>query len=86
MTEKSTKTKLTLEDIEKLVDYPQYQTIGTLTICILTLTNGAQVTGQSNVISPENFDQQIGRDVSYRNAVDKLWELEGYACKTRGFV
>jgi hypothetical protein len=80
------KTKLTLEDITALIDHEQFVLAETLTICVLKLTNGGQVTGQSNCIDPANFDVEIGREYARKDAIDKIWELEGYACKTRGFL
>lgn len=80
------KTKLSPSDIEALIDHDQFVLCETLTICVLKLTNGAQVTGESNCIDPASFDIQIGRDMARKNAIDKLWALEVYACKTRGFV
>lgn len=76
--------KLTIEEIHGLVAQETYFTHGTLTLCVLDLTNGAQVTGESNCIDPANHDAEIGRKVALENAIDKIWKLEGYALKTRG--
>lgn len=54
-----------------------------LTICILTLENGFTVTGESACASPENFDLKIGREIAYKNAREKIWELEGYLLKEK---
>lgn len=77
--------RLTNEHLRAMVLSTNYLQEGTLTICILTLHNGAQVVGNSNVISPKNFDKVIGKTVAFEDAIDKLWELEGYATKTRGW-
>lgn len=53
-----------------------------LTICVLELRNGFVVTGESACASPENFNEQIGRDIAKRNARDKIWSLEGYLLRT----
>ncbi|MHA3078618.1 Gp49 family protein [Acinetobacter sp. ANC 5502] len=53
----------------------------TLTFCILTLENGFTVTGESACVSPENFDAEIGKDIAYKNAREKIWQLEGYLLK-----
>lgn len=53
----------------------------TLTFCILTLENGFTVTGESACVSPENFDAEIGKDIAYQNAREKIWQLEGYLLK-----
>lgn len=53
------------------------------TICLLTLRNGFTVTGEAGVVSPENFNEEIGRDVAFKNAREKIWLLEGYLLKDR---
>jgi len=55
----------------------------TLTTCLLTLVNGYHVTGESAAASPENFDREIGEQIAYRNARDKIWALEGYLLRQR---
>jgi hypothetical protein len=55
----------------------------TLTICVLTLKNGFQVTGESAAASPENFDQAIGRRIARDQARGKIWALEGYLLKSK---
>lgn len=56
-----------------------------LTVCVLTLVNGFTVTGESACVSPENFNAEIGREVAEKNAVEKIWALEGYLLKQRLF-
>ena len=53
----------------------------TLTFCILTLENGFTVTGESACASPENYDADIGKEIAYANAREKIWVLEGYLLK-----
>lgn len=57
--------------------------LGLLTICVLVLTNGFTVTGESACVSPENFDAQLGRKIAFQHARDKIWALEGYALRER---
>lgn len=57
----------------------------TMTICVLTLMNGYQVTGNSSCASIENFDKEIGQEIAYKNAREKIWELEGYLLKEKMF-
>jgi hypothetical protein len=54
-----------------------------LTIAVLVLKNGFTVVGTSACASPENFDLEIGGKLARENARRKIWELEGYALKTR---
>ncbi|MDB5814452.1 MAG: hypothetical protein JWN23_1569 [Rhodocyclales bacterium] len=52
--------------------------LGLLTFCVLVLVNGFTVTGESACVSAENFDAEIGRKIARKNAVEKIWPLEGY--------
>jgi hypothetical protein len=54
-----------------------------LTVCCLTLKNGFTVTGKSACASPENFNEEIGKKISFDNARDKIWALEGYLLKQK---
>lgn len=54
-----------------------------LTFCVLVLTNGFTVTGESACASPENFDAELGRKIARQNAVSKMWPLLGYELKGR---
>lgn len=75
--------RLTLEAIHALVGEETYFRHGTLTLCVLDLTNGAMVTGESNVIDPANYNAEMGTKIAKERAINKIWELEGYAMKTR---
>ena len=57
--------------------------LGLLTFCVLVLTNGFTVTGESACASPENFDAELGRKIARQNAVAKIWPLMGYALKNK---
>ena len=52
-----------------------------LTFCILVLKNDFTVVGKSACASPENFDAEIGKEIAYNNAREKIWLLEGYFLK-----
>lgn len=58
-----------------------HDSLGLLTICVLVLENGFTVTGESACASPENFNAKIGQEIAYKNAIDKVWMLEGYLLK-----
>lgn len=55
--------------------------LGLLTFCVLVLSNGFTVTGESACASPENFDAAIGRKIARQNAIQKIWPLMGYALR-----
>lgn len=53
---------------------------------VLTTTSGFAVVGKPSVaVSPENDNEQIGREVAYDNSRNELWPLMGYALKERLF-
>lgn len=75
--------RLTPELIDQVILKVQYHIFdgSQLTVCCLTLKNGFTVTGESACASPENFDREIGEKIAYKNARDKIWQLEGYLLK-----
>ncbi len=74
--------KLTKEHLESLIAKKEFIRHGeTLTICVVTLHSGFQLLGQSACIDPANFDATIGEQIAYDDAVEKLWQLEGYHVK-----
>jgi hypothetical protein len=80
-----TAPRLTPADIDDVIVGEDYYVFPgtTMTVCCLTLRNGFNSIGYSAAASPENFDAQIGRDVSRRNAREKIWALEGYLLKNK---
>ena len=68
-----------IDSIIKRAEYHRLTDV--LTVCVLTLKNGFTVTGESACASPENYDQEIGEKISFENARDKVWLLEGYLLK-----
>ena len=55
--------------------------LGLVTICILILANGFKVEGVSACVDPANYDAATGQKCAYENAVEKIWQLEGYLLK-----
>jgi hypothetical protein len=80
-----TAPRLTPADIDATIASEDYYVFPgtTMTVCCLTLRNGFNSIGYSAAASPENFDAQIGRDISRRNAREKIWALEGYLLKNK---
>lgn len=63
-------------------DEPQgSESLKLLTFCVLILSNGFTVTGESACASPENFDAEIGRKIARQKAVEKVWPLFGFRLK-----
>jgi len=56
---------------------------GRTTVCQLTMQNGFTVVGESACASPANFNAEIGRQIAWENAVDKVWPLMGYELRSK---
>jgi len=71
--------------IDNTIDDEYYHIVPntTMTLCVLTLKNGFQVTGESAAVSIDNFDKEIGRKIARDNAREKIWQLEGYLLKQK---
>ena len=75
---------LTKEDIESVIVDEEYKFNESTTICILRLRNGAKVVGVNyGAIDLERQDFQLGRQAARSEAVNKVWELEGYLLRQR---
>lgn len=82
------KNKVTLEDIERVIVDEVYSTPpgGTLTICTLTVENGAKIVGTNyGAIDPNEQNWDFGKKAARDNAIEKLWELENYLLRQRHF-
>lgn len=72
---------LTPADIEAAIVATDYQIFSgsTVTVCMLTLRNGAKVIGYNyGSIDPARQDWDQGKKAARAMAVEKVWELEGY--------
>jgi hypothetical protein len=79
--------RLTPELIDSVIADVEYHVFPKtqLTVCCMTLKNGFTATGESACVSPDNFNKEIGQDIAYANARNKIWALEGYLLKQRLF-
>ena len=77
--------RVTPEHIEAVcVDAQYYVFPGTtVTVCCLTLDNGYTVVGEAACASHSNFDEELGRQIALKNAMTKVWALEGYLLRER---
>jgi len=85
-----TAPRVTPEEIDALEERVlfTYAVIGTSTFCHAFLDGTFfLVSGHSACVSPENFDAELGRRIAFENVQkpmrDKLWELEGYALRSK---
>lgn len=79
--------RLTPEHIDATITDETYTVLpsGKAMVCELTLVNGYTVRGESACVSKENFNEEIGREVSRENARRQIWQLEGYLLQDRLF-
>lgn len=79
--------KITQEHIDATIVSKTFIVLpdGVTTICQLILKNGFSVLGSSACVDPANFNLQMGRDIAFKNAQDKVWQLEGYLLKEEMF-
>ena len=72
--------KVTMERILSKVDSESYTILpsGKVMVCELILKNGFSVRGEAAVVDPANFVYSIGQEISKQNAIDAMWQLEGY--------
>jgi len=54
---------------------------GRTTICQITLANGYTIIGKSACVCVENYNQALGEKYAFEDAINKIWELEGYLLK-----
>lgn len=64
-----------------------YDTNNTLrsTLCTIQLDNGFEVRGESVVLDPENYNQELGEHFAYSDAFRQLWPLFGLLEKERSY-
>ena len=79
----TTDNKITFEHVQKTIVSEEFLVIPgtTTTVCILTLINGWNATGESACVDPENFDKTLGENAARERAMGKVFELEGYLMK-----
>lgn len=75
-----TRTKVNLTEMLSKVEKTTYHEMGdgVTTFCCLHMKNGFKVWGHSACVDPKNYSKAIGEQLAYKDAVDKLWPLEGY--------
>ena len=80
--------KVDLQMIRDNIVHTDYIYRGTLTICIIQMVNGFQVTGESACVDPAIYSKALGEQYAFAQAIDKLFALEGYllATKRRDYV
>jgi hypothetical protein len=77
------KPRVTLDQIKSLIASERYFVDDTLTICVLTLSNGYKVTGESAAADPANFNEELGRKIAKDKATAEIWPLAGFLLRDK---
>jgi len=67
------------EDVSQLIP-PR---LDCLTICVLVMTNGFVITGESCCVNSEDFDSELGRKYALENALDKAFAYVAYERRSK---
>lgn len=73
--------RVTLEDIKNRVDTIEYlhpETCPRMTLAIVTMDNGFVISGVSVAADMAHFDEGIGKEMAYDDAIKKMWPMESY--------
>jgi hypothetical protein len=79
-------TRLTPADIDAVIVDRKFHRLpdSTITVCVLTLKNGAKEIGYNfGSINPAGFSAAMGEDEAYKMAREKVWALEGYLLRSQ---
>lgn len=69
------------ETLEQMIDNAEYQEFVVWNKEMLIsykLENGFTICGRSAKVDPKGWDIEVGRDLCREDAINQLWELEGY--------
>ena len=86
MTTNQPPLRITPERIEEVIVNTDFYVFPgtTVTVCCLTLKNGAKVVGHNyGAIDATRQDWATGRFEARAMAIEKVWELEGYVLRER---
>ena len=75
--------RVSLDFIESRIAATRYYVDGTLTIAVVEHVNGFKAVGTSAAADPKNYNQELGEKAARGRAVEKLWEVEGFALRER---
>jgi len=70
--------KIERDELEAMVSNVSYTVSGTLTVAVVELYSGFKAVGKSACVNPADFDAKLGEKYAVSDAIDQLWELEGY--------
>lgn len=72
------------ESITSEIDTVEFVKMGKkTTVCLITLTTGFEIVGSSACVNPTDFDEEIGEELAYKDALNKLEELDAFLRQAR---
>lgn len=74
------RTSVTTTDLQEKTKKVEYFVVPntTTTLCFMHLHCGFLIIGKSACVDPAKFNTALGEKYSYEDAINKMWELEGY--------
>lgn len=78
------RNRVSKNEIDNLIERIDYHVFveTTVTTCLIWLKNGAKVLGVNyGRILPEEQNWEMGKQEAYKDAYNKIWELEGYVVR-----
>ena len=81
-----TENRVTLDSIKEKIEKVEYihpEGAKHMTIAVVYMKSGFFVTGESTPADPENYDEKLGKEYAYENAVRKIWVHEGYLLREK---
>lgn len=82
----NTPNRVTLQHLEGnilRVEYINPESCKTMTIAVVTLTNGFVVIGKSAPADPENFNEELGKILALDEAKRQIWGYLGFRLKDK---
>lgn len=81
-----TPNRVSLDSIKAKIikeEYTHPVMIPHMTICLLMVSNGFVVLGKSTPADVDNFNEALGKQFAYEDAVRQLWPLEAYLLREK---
>ena len=54
-----------------------------ITVCCITMKNGYNTVGHSGCVDPENFNEELGKEIAKNNAWNAMYHLLSYELKQK---
>lgn len=74
----NTVTEQQVNDLMEAADIKVITLFDKCTVVAARLSNGFVIVESSAAVSPENYSEEMGREICLERIKNKIWELEGY--------